>query len=426
MTAAHVAGQILSDHVVNGVQGLVAVPVHVEAAAVLAHGDTVLLQVVGVERARAERSVLQVAGVHPEAGRVVHVPHVGAGAGGHDVAVARVARECERGGRAHAAVAFEELGVVLVTTAAHDDAVVRLDRGAAGHAAHDLARGHVLDERGEAAVRAVVHGRVLLGVAHLVVQVAEQVGLGELVRLGARALGAGPGVELAVLGLGTRLVRVAQREVVHREAAGEQPLQVLVDAGGEGLEHVVGDGLAALGGGHVLQVLHGVGLVVRAEEEVAVAHGRAAGGRIALFHEDDLLLGGLLRERDGGGEAGDARAHDEDVALLVELHVGDVGHRAAQGTLGACGLGGKRGHGAGEADDAEAGGRGPGHLHERAARGARCNLAHVFPPSLCGASGEPGRPSVRGCGAWCGAPFDEPDSRSRRRAEVSHRLGKLG
>ncbi len=259
--------------------------------------------------------------------------------------------------------------------------------------------------------------------------------LGELVVLGARAFGACPGVELAILGLAAVLVGVAQREVVHGETAGQEPLEVFVDAVRKSLQHIVGDGLAALGGGHVLEVLQGIGLVVGAEEEVTGADGRAAGGGGVLLHENDLLLGGLLGERDGGGEAGDASAYDEDVALLVPGHGVENDGLATQGAGG--GRGGLVSQGGGglagcQAKDREACGAGARGLHERATRLHCLHGAHVRTCFLL----RDGPRSVRVMPSWCAggsrdvrtsrgpSALDGPDARRAGRGVVSHMAGQ--
>ena len=96
VAAAHMAAQVVTRNVrriVGYVQGLMPVPIHVEAAAVLAHGDAIALVLVAGEGPVGERGVVQVAPSHPETGGVVHMPEVGTVTGADLVAVASMAKD---------------------------------------------------------------------------------------------------------------------------------------------------------------------------------------------------------------------------------------------------------------------------------------------------------------------------------------------
>lgn len=244
-------------------------------------------------------------------------------------------------------------GVVLEAAAGEDHGLLGLDGdlavGGLGDGAADLAAvGRELRGAG-----AVAHAQAELGlerleglpqrlVAHAALAgvVAARLGTGHVGELGAGDGGLGGG-----------------------GADGGEPLGVLGDLLGPGLHQVVSH---AVLGVQVALVLEGALDGARAEDDLAGDAGVAAlpalGGR--LDHEDVAqVLGG---RGDGGGSAGPAVAHDQDLTLVVP------------GALGLTGLGDG---GTEPGGDGRGGARGAGGLDEHAAVHC-CGVVHTYPPCV--------------------------------------------
>lgn len=160
--------------------------------------------------------------------------------------VARVAASAAGLARSHAAVAFHPIGVVLVTAAGHDDALGGLDALAVGHKTC-YSPGLISDEALKWCVVAPFDGLGAV-LVEVVVEHVEDVVERVLVLSIEMHLSRGGIVELAPFRLFRRAFKAAVVDVEHiLGKAGLQakhPRRVLGDACGEGLEHIVGDGLA--------------------------------------------------------------------------------------------------------------------------------------------------------------------------------------
>ena len=172
-------------------------------------------------------------------------------------------------------------------------------------------------------------------------------------RVVASALGIEPNVagaaallELGVLaGLLAGGVGLADDHPLLLGAQGDHPVLVHLELLGEGAQDVLGGVLA----GQLLEVHDGVVGVVDVHH-VAAAVGAVAHAAGALLDEQAAGAGALVRDGDGGAEAGHAGAHDDDIVLAVPRLVGrggaaDRAHRGGGGDGGgATDKGAPRGH----------------------------------------------------------------------------------
>ena len=379
VAAAHVRGEVAFCHGVP-VHHDVGVVVRVEAAAVYAHGDALRL-------GRTHGGELAVDGRErrPEAGAAVHVPHVGAHLGACRDAVAVVRLRGNRTRRGAGEVVGAHLLVVLKAAAAHDDALARtcVDGGALALVRHaqDGLRGRVLYqgrhgglvlERHDVSVQ---HHLVVDDLLHVVVLPVGAVIL--LLHVHEVETTEAEGVRhLAILGVarGTRAGLEVLGDVgLVLEPRGETagPVQVLADALGVGGQHVVGrvvhvaaELLQVLGEAlHVLRPQHHAGGVLR----VAAAELRGA-----LLQQQARGALALQGNRRGGGHAGQAGAHHDDVVLLVPRDVVHGRGRVVAGGQRRCGGLGDHAHREGAA-------QGEAGSLEEAAAGLRFGL-HVRAP----------------------------------------------
>ena len=309
-----------------------AFPLLIEAAPVHAYHDAERLLEAAVGHGLF---AIEADAVRPGAREAVHVPHAGAELRADAMAIAGV----ERGARCvHAferQIVLQHLGVVLETAAGHDHALARTRVHALAlvlvHAAEHGLRLGILHERGQGCVRLARH---LLGVLlkHRVQEFADMLA----VLIGVVAFELAFGKRIGVLQFEPLGFAVALRrdlDVVLGHAQAGEPFPILgcalrvrlVDGGGRG-RHAAE---------HRLHV-HGEGVRILGDVERPAAHRRvaAADGRRPFFQQKRGVVAAFGGHRDGCGEPCGARAHHDDVVLLVPGDVGDGGRGVVRGGFG--------------------------------------------------------------------------------------------
>ena len=290
--------------VVAGALGLVAEPL-----AVSAHVDVAALR----------------GGVDGDVGLVLHVPQVRARGLCHQDPVAGVVRRAKEELVRDSDVVSDHLGVVLVTTSAEDDPLVRLDvdgraSGWVGHDAGNLASRRVLNQtHGRGAVHDV---DVPLGQLPLKEEPVASVRLRRL-----DAPGAAVGRRDRRGSHELRIERLGEDRILHRRAEALEPRLVVGGVQYQCLDEGI-VGRESLAVSHLLEVhllivehrgrLNHVAILVGPRDPYALAaHPAVASCEILRGLLEHEHVGSKVAGGDCGRQAGEAHAHDHDVGRVV-------------------------------------------------------------------------------------------------------------